>query len=299
MVPFRLVLFRQGCRVWGSTLIAAWVALAAPLAARNLQNVEYAAPAGRSLTMDGYVPDGTGPYPAAILVHGGAWVKGDKGSIRPLFAPLEQAGFAWFSIDYRLADLSDVSKLLSPDGVKTVTGASDDVRAAVAYIKNAAAELHVDPNRIVLIGESAGAQLAEVAALMPAEGGDVAGLVGFFGPSDLGELAQTSDRVPPQLRQALTGSTLGQMLLAGLQTLSPRYMVGTVAPPFLLFHGTEDPLVPLAQSEEMCDAMHQANQTCDLVTVNGGGHGLRWWDRNASLASYKDRLVAWLQQFLK
>lgn len=290
--------FHRRCR-FGSALFAALIALPALLPARSLHDVEYAAPDGRPLMMDGYVPDGKGPYPAAILVHGGAWVLGNRASIRPLFEPLQDAGFAWFSIDYRLADFSDLSKLLSPDGVKTVTGASDDVRAAVAYVKNAAADLHVDPSRIVLIGESAGAQLAEVAALTPAEGGDVAGLVGFFGPTDLGELAKTSDRVPPPLRQALTGSVLGQMLLTGLQGLSPKYMVGAMAPPFLLFHGTEDRLVPLNQSEEMCDAMHQAHQTCDLVTVTGGGHGLRRWERDASLSGYKNRLMTWLQQFLK
>src|SRR5476649_2260721 len=64
------------------------------------QDVEYAP----GVRLDLHIPDGPGPFPAAILVHGGGFDAGSKSTnVRPLFEPLEKAGFAWFSIDYRMA----------------------------------------------------------------------------------------------------------------------------------------------------------------------------------------------------
>ena len=70
-----------------------------------IPDVEYSRPGGFSLKLDAHIPPGNGPFPAVILVHGGGWSKGDKAAlfIQPLFTPLNQTGFAWFSIDYRLA----------------------------------------------------------------------------------------------------------------------------------------------------------------------------------------------------
>src|SRR5258707_15837970 len=69
-----------------------------------IPNVEYGHPGGESLKPDASIPDGPGPFPAAVLVHGGGWVAGDKQQyIIYIFEPLSRAGFAWFSINYRLA----------------------------------------------------------------------------------------------------------------------------------------------------------------------------------------------------
>ena len=148
------------------------------LSARALQDVEYGQASGQSLKMDASIPDGPGPYPAAIIVHGGAWVTGDKQrSVRPLFKPLADGGIAWFSINYRLARGSDPASLISLQGLAALTSASDDVRHAVEYIREHAAEWNVDPERIVLIGESAGAHLASMAALKPSAGKPVQAVV--------------------------------------------------------------------------------------------------------------------------
>src|SRR6266478_978165 len=71
------------------------------------KDVEYGRPGGKALLLDLHVPDGPGPFPAAILVHGGGFDEGSKSTnVRPLFDVLAGAGFAWFSIDYRLAPLA-------------------------------------------------------------------------------------------------------------------------------------------------------------------------------------------------
>src|SRR5512138_338698 len=111
------------------------------------EDIEYAQAGGQSLRMDAYVPEGRGPFPAAIIVHGGAWVSGDRrANVQPLFHPLEDAGLAWFSISYRLA--KDVTQF----GAGIL-----DVEEAVRYARAHAAEYNIDPDRIALIGESAGA----------------------------------------------------------------------------------------------------------------------------------------------
>ncbi len=98
-----LIQFRSMFR---STLVCAFVFAAAGVQAAPLdqKEVEFAQPGGKKLYLDLHVPDGAGPFPAAILVHGGGFDEGTRATnVRPLFEPLANAGFAWFSIDYRLA----------------------------------------------------------------------------------------------------------------------------------------------------------------------------------------------------
>src|SRR4051794_38455843 len=68
------------------------------------KDIEFAKVGDVSLTLDAFVPEGKGPFLACILVHGGGFMRGDKQTyITPLFEPLSKAGFAWFTINYRLA----------------------------------------------------------------------------------------------------------------------------------------------------------------------------------------------------
>src|SRR4051795_2552613 len=82
-------------------LVLAGLLAAAPI---DQKDVEYGRPGGKPLLVDLHVPDGAGPFPAAILIHGGGFDEGSRSTnVRPLFEPLADAGFAWFSIDYRMA----------------------------------------------------------------------------------------------------------------------------------------------------------------------------------------------------
>ena len=139
-------------------------------AAELHRDVEYSRAEGLSLRLDASIPDGTGPFPAAIIVHGGGWVRGDrKYDVAPLFKPLADAGFAWFSIDYRLA--SDPLHF----GI-----AVNDVEAAIRFVKERAQDYRIDADRIALIGESAGGQLAGMAALNNARGTSVKAVVAIY-----------------------------------------------------------------------------------------------------------------------
>src|SRR5512135_3885801 len=104
------------------TLAMAGVLAAAPL---DRKDVEFARPGGKPLLLDLHVPDGDGPFPAAILVHGGGFDEGSRSTnVRPLFQPLADAGFAWFSIDYRLAPEAKL-----PQSIEDVYNAIRWVRA--------------------------------------------------------------------------------------------------------------------------------------------------------------------------
>src|SRR5947209_4745492 len=209
----------------------------------TLSDIEYGTAGDLSLRMDAEIPPGPGPFPAMLLVHGGGWISGDRRTtLEPLFHPLSRARFAWFSIDYRLA--TDV----------TMFGAAiQDVQTAVAFLRSHAADYRIDPGCIVLIGESAGGHLAEMAALTATPATSVRAVVGFYAPTNLLELARTSRAVPENIRRAMKGNWSG-IVTAVMRQLSPIEHVSSSMPPFLLIHGTGDTLVSPEQSTSMFQA---------------------------------------------
>jgi len=261
--------------------------LPAQQASERIKAVEYSRVDGAPLYFDAAIPAGSGPFPAAIIVHGGGWVRGDRlTEVQPLFAPLTNAGIAWFSIDYRLS--SDWTQF---------GAAIEDVENAVRFVKQHASEYRIDPNRIALVGESAGGQLAAMEALNGNRDTRVSAVVALYTPSDLVDLAKNSSFVPQQIRDSVRGTPFEFLMMARLRQLSPLYNLKADAPPFLLIHGTADHLVPFAQSEAMCSRMKSAGGICELYPVQGAGHGIRWWEgsRPEISTAYKEKIVAWLK----
>ena len=258
---------------------------AKPAPARMQNDIVYGQAGGTDLVMDAALPESRVPTPAVILVHGGGWVRGDRRvEVRPLFQPLSDAGFAWFSISYRLA--SDITQF----GV-----AVDDVETAIRYVKSHATQFNIDPNRIALVGESAGGQLAAMAALKGGEAASVRALVAFYTPTDLVSLIKNSNFIPSQIRNQVIGTPWERLVLAGLSQLSPVDNVRRNMPPVLLIHGTSDSLVPFQQSTQMCDRMRSVGAACEVFPIEGAGHGMRWWSiSDRSIANKK--MVTWLDR---
>ncbi|HWF46044.1 MAG TPA: alpha/beta hydrolase [Bryobacteraceae bacterium] len=255
---------------------------------RVYNDVDYGRSNGSSQLLDATIPAGEGPFPAAIIVHGGAWVSGNrKANVQPLFRPLTAAGFAWFSIDYTL--MKDISQL--GDGV-------GDVERAIAFVKMHAAQYRVNPDKIALIGESAGGQLAAMAALSGEPGTRVRAVVAMYAPTDLASLARSSTYIPPSYRNAVAGTPFEGLILAGLAELSPINRVSRDMPPFLFIHGTADTLVPFEQSVSMCDRMKAAGAKCEVYPVHGGGHGMLWWQSDGVGTGYRKVLIDWLDKTL-
>lgn len=265
------------------------------------KDVEYGRPDGNPLLLDLHVPDGAGPFPAAILVHGGGFDGGSKSTnVRPLFEPLTNAGFAWFSIDYRLAPKAHFPQSMA------------DVDSAVEWLKAHAGEYHVDTSKIALIGESAGGWLVNYAGTHQTSRTRVAAVVDFYGPVDYGKLAELRRDHPERFnmttinRHAANGGgihffgieQLDQAGLAKLHSLAPLYAVHRGMPPFLCIHGNKDDQVDYEQSVAMCDAMHKVGASCELITIEGGGHGMSTW-KAPDMQHWKPEMIAWLKKTLK
>jgi len=275
---------------------------AAGLAAAPMdqKGVEFARPDGHPLLLDLHVPDGPGPFPAAILVHGGGFDGGNRATnMAPTFQPLADAGFAWFSIDYRMAP-----EFRFPQ-------AKEDMDAAIKWVKANAKTYRLDLSRIVLSGESAGGYLVNYAAAHETPETKVAAVVDFYGPTDYEKIARQRKDYPARFNMTSISSHqvkgggiwffqvegYDEASYAKLKEISPIHAVHKGMPPFLEIHGTRDDQVPYEQSTMMCDAMHRAGVACDVVTIEAGGHGMGGW-RDADQQHYKAEMIAWLKKTL-
>ena len=253
--------------------------------------VEYANVRGESLLLDACVPDGPGPFPAVILVHGGGWNSGDKeggrqrGLIAPMEDPLLAGGFAWFSINYRLAPKHSFPAPL------------EDVEEAIRWLKAHAAEYRVDPRRIALAGESAGGHLVALAGVSDDPSLRVAAVVDFYGPIDLlAKVRAAAGKLEPGLAGLFGGAMLDEAIAARLQAASPINFVRPGLPPFLLLHGTADKSVPFENSLNLQAKLRAAGDVCDLIVIPDGAHGMINWKKIAP--DYQQRVVAWLTRTL-
>jgi len=253
-------------------------------------DLEYGQAGGESLRLDACIPDGPGPFAAVILVHGGAWNAGDKsggtgkGLIAPMFEPLTHAGFAWFSINYRLAPEHPYPACV------------EDVESAIRWVKAHAAEFRVDPKRIALCGESAGAHLVALAAVRGTDATRVAAVVPFYGPFDLVGRRQPGDALDPTMQKLFGSDKFDGPTAARMHEASPLEHIKSGLPPFLLVHGTADTRVPYRQSTDFQAALVKAGVPCELITIPGGEHGMKGW---AALGSdYQAQVVGWLRRTL-
>lgn len=253
-----------------------------------LKDVEYARVGDVVLKLDANVPDGTGPFPTVIIVHGGGFTGGNKQMyVTPMFEPLSRAGFAWFSIDYRLAPHY------------TFPAAVEDLDHAIEYVRSHAAEYKVDTQRIALLGESAGGYLVSYVGTQTDPRWRVAAVVSFYGPHNLiGELEMRRQQgvEPSAIKDFLGITDFNAAALARLREASPVNRVHKGMPPFLLVHGNEDKIVAYEQSVKMCGRLKEAGNSCELYTVENAGHGMMGWEK---LPEYKQKVIEWLRQELR
>jgi acetyl esterase/lipase len=236
---------------------------------------------GVELLGDLYLPQALRKAPALVGVHGGGWQVGDRKFYRNWGGYLAKHGYAVFAIDYRL---------MKP-GVKTWPGVVYDCRAAVQFVRANAVELGVDPNRIGMIGDSAGAHLAALVALAgeealfsseyrsdPCASASVAVkvVVGFYGVYDM--LAQWEHDQITRPRDSVTEKLLGgpPMVSRKIFFEASPLSYATVdrnSTRFLLIYGREDDIVePATQSEKFLTALKQAGFFARTIIVPGAGH---------------------------
>jgi len=245
------------------------------------KDITYARPGGLPLEMDAYIPEGPGPFPAVIIAHGGGWEAGDKVTyISPVLAPIARAGFAWFSIDYRLTPYVHVAEQL------------EDIRAAIRYVRAHATRFHVDPDRLALLGESASGHLVSLVASAPCPGCEVQAVVSFYGIYNFAVWAHSTEEWQQSALKRLFGAWTPETLR---QYSSIEYAKATL-PPTLLIQGNKDELAK--GTEEYAERLKQVGARHELILLEGAPHGMENWEGHPDWTVYKSMLVYWLMTTL-
>lgn len=217
------------------------------------------------------------PRPVIAFIHGGGWRAGSKSSVIGNLLPYAASGnYVGVSIEYRLSDVA-----IWPAQIH-------DCKAAIRWIRANAQKYNLDPEKIGVWGGSAGGHLVSMlgvsGGVKELEGGcgsaghssQVTCVVDFCGPSDFPAIA----RVKADAGRAAYNPV--SMLLGGpveekqdlAKSASPITYVSSGAPPFLVVHGTADPIVPLDQATSFHAALKKAGVSSTFLKIEGGGHGI-------------------------
>ncbi|HVZ56456.1 MAG TPA: alpha/beta hydrolase [Chitinophagaceae bacterium] len=238
----------------GSGSPPAAVYLDQPYGADSLQKMDIYLPAGRTLERTKVI----------ILIHGGAWIQGDKSDFSEYVDTLKRRlpDYAIFNVNYRLA-----------------TGTSDffpaqeqDIQAAVSYIAQHFSSYQVS-GKVVLLGASAGGHLALLQGYKHPSPVLPAAIIDFFGPTDLADMYNhpLNPLIPPVIASVMGGTPdqLPDLYAAS----SPLNFITPQSAPTLILQGGQDPLVAPSQSESLQAKLQAAGVANQYVFYPAEGHG--------------------------
>ena len=268
--------------------IVALVAFAAPAIAQTRPTVEldivYAKAGDKELTLDLARPTGKGPSPCVVLLHGGGWRMGNKKDVRGWLTFLAEEGYVAASVGYRLA----------PDA--TFPAQIEDAKTAVRFLRANANKYGIDKDRFAAMGWSAGGHLACMLGLTdpkcgfegkesPDQSSRVQAVVDYFGPTDLAAFGKNE-----LAQRGMLGPFIGAKYNDNPKAhdkASPVKYVTKDAPPFLIFHGTKDWVVPVEQSRLLAEKLKDVGASVKLVEVPGEGHG---WEGKPNAETTRETL---------
>ncbi len=242
-----------------------------------IRNITYTTASGLAEQLDVYLPSGVPPvggWPVIVAIHGGGWRKQDKKDYGPRIAS------AFVPNNY--AVVAPNYPLSSPDN-PTWPMSLQDLQSAVRWIKQDAGVFQFNPGEVVAMGESAGANLANLLGTQSvntgggssvADSAAVSAVVSFSSPTDLPALFSASPQAAVAVRQFLGGPPWA--VPGNYQAASPVDQVQPGDPPTFLVHGGRDPLVPVSQSVELASALTLAGVPNQLVVLPGAGHELNF-----------------------
>jgi acetyl esterase/lipase len=253
--------------------------------ARITRAIPFASPLAVPLTLDVYRPPASGRYPAIVQIYGGAWQRGAPGDDATFARYFASRGFVVFAIDYRHAPAWQWPAQI------------EDVRAALRWIRQHGGEYDADVGRLAVVGRSAGAQLALVAAY---EGGhDIAAVVSYYGPVDLVDGYRNPPRPDPidtrGIEEVFLGGTPDQQPQR-YRDASPITYVSSAAPPSLLIYGARDHVV-LSRFGAMLDQrLRSARTTSVFLEIPWAEHAFDVMTNGPSgqlALYYTERFLTW------
>jgi len=258
--------------------------------------------------LDVYLPEGDGPFPVILSIHGGAFKGGDKrdGQLAPIFEGLRR-GYAIVSINYRL----------SPEAI--FPAQIYDVKAAVRWIRANAKQYKFNPDKIAAWGGSAGGTLVALAGTSgnvkeledltlgnPAQSSRVQAVVDWFGPTDflkMDDQLKESNVKNPQIHSipdSPESELIGKNLVDApelVKAVNPETYITPDDPPFLIQHGLIDHLVPYQQSVNFAQKLELVlgKDKVTLELFENNDHGGPAFTKAQNI--YK--VFAFLDQYLK
>ncbi|MBT7405543.1 MAG: alpha/beta hydrolase fold domain-containing protein [Opitutae bacterium] len=263
----------------------------------QLLDLTYAEYGPRKMLADLFIPKGKGPFPAALIIHGGGWIKGDKMKFRAMGVEMAKRGYVSMAIDYRLAE-----EALFPANIQ-------DCHASVRYLRAHANKYKIDADRIGVVGGSAGAHLAGLLATTPkvkylhGGGGNskyssvVQAAVVMSGPMEIstGSVAERSLTAKNPVANAifLFGGTVKEQ--SGLYKLADAHLhINKETPPILFqFGGKEDP----SKVQPSIEKLKKLGVPTKLLThYQDGKHGC--WNRHPWFLPVIEDVDSWFQEHL-
>jgi acetyl esterase/lipase len=210
----------------------------------EIKNIEYKNIGGKSLQLDIYIPKNVSkPVPLLVFIHGGGWRGGDRADYLVYLVAFAKKGYITATVSYRL--LKDAP----------YPACAEDITDAVSWFFKNGQKYGYDPDRIALIGGSAGGHLAMLAGYgwkNPATNIDTAGdhrikaVVDIYGPYDLTtEYARTHSLVTSFLNNTYEKAP------EIFSEASPKHYLDSTDPPTMILQGTSDQLVPVSQSDSL------------------------------------------------
>jgi len=285
-------------------LLAGAQAAAAEYEIANHTDVVFAEHDGTKLVGDLYLPKGKSKAPVLVAVHGGGWQIGSKQFYRYWGLFLARAGYALFAIEYRLGKPG-----MYPAAVY-------DVKAAVQFVRAKAGDYNLDPDRIGIIGDSAGAHLAALTALagdrfnaayrddanadVPA---NVKCVIGFYGVYDLH--AQWMHDLVTRPNDKIVEKFLGASPMQNRRVYFDASPISYATIDhnqikFLLIHGTNDDIVDSeSQSGAFLTALAQAGFFVRRIILPGAGHFWASDPFESEPHSYSAMAIPRLMRFLE
>lgn len=218
------------------------------------------------LKADVYVPHGEGPFPAMIVVHGGAWATGTKQQLAGIAQGLAKQGYTTAAISYRLAPQDKFPAQVY------------DCQAAVRWLRENAVKFKLDPNRIGGYGYSAGGHLVAMLGTLDDDDFREPGLadnvpsarlqavVAGGAPCDFRMLPADSERLAYWL-----GGTPADKPEA-YRDASPANYITADDPPMFFFHGADDDIVPIRSPRRMVEKLKAAGVPVVMHEIPAAGH---------------------------
>lgn len=250
-----------------------------PLSLPGAETHVYRSLAPEPLRLHVFKPEGWSAgdrHAAFVWFFGGGWTRGTPENAAGWARWAAQRGMVGIAPDYRVKDRFGTSPLESVA----------DGRTALRWLQDHAAELGIDPERMVVGGNSAGGHVALWTAIAATPPGSAAGEAPKFKPVALVLTSAVSDT---SQARGYTPARFG----AQAEALSPVHHLEPKMPPIAAFHGDADETVPHAQAVALRDKLLAQGSVCDLITIPGGSHNYA-----TDLPEWRDKTRTLVQRFL-